>query len=323
MEAKISQGPEFTILYFHKAHSATDHVCEKDQSKYLKFQQNLKFQLWIGEALSKHKRGQCMDLFKVYIIGKQIMESDRAAFLTFANVWDLLNFWRAVATGFDVQLQGDVTAKASTAAFNKLGFGVNMLGSHFAPLSFSLIPAECESSQAYAEAYRALKAAVRLLIRINICYAPDCNTCRCIQLVREMPNVVAKTGDKTPYQSADKLLPIAAPMGDNSSAWQKFCDEVLKCPSNVCQTHATAIAANNGSHRQHFDAADNYDKFYEYVCRIMRCSFDTMGEGLQALLVEWLRSVNEVRAAEWFQTWWCGPVKGRWLLGHGGVGLTW
>ena len=47
-----------------------------------------------------------------------------------------------------------------------------------------------------------------------------------------------------------------------------------------------------------------------------------MGEGLQALLVEWLRSVNEVRAAEWFHAWWCGPVKGRWLLGHGGVGLT-
>ena len=39
MEAKISEGPDFTILYFHKAHSATDHVCDKDRSKYLKFQQ--------------------------------------------------------------------------------------------------------------------------------------------------------------------------------------------------------------------------------------------------------------------------------------------
>ena len=38
-EAKISFHPKFVILFFHKAHSAQDHICEKDQSKYLTFQQ--------------------------------------------------------------------------------------------------------------------------------------------------------------------------------------------------------------------------------------------------------------------------------------------
>jgi hypothetical protein len=46
------------------------------------------------------------------------------------------------------------------------------------------------------------------------------------------------------------------------------------------------------------------------------------GEHLQTLLVDWLRSVREGRATEWFETWWCGPVKGRWLLGHGGVAMS-
>jgi len=243
-------------------------------------------------------------------------------FLTFANVWDLLNFWRAVATGYDVQLFGDVTGKASTAALNKLGFGVNMLGSHFAPLSFSLIPAECESSQAYTEAYRALKASVRTMISIVTCGNPDCRTCRCIEQVREMPMVVAKTSAE-PYTNKEKKhLPIAVAMGDNSTAWQKFVAETLELESNVCQTHATAIAANNGSHRTHFDSMERYEEFYEYVCRIMRCSFDTMGEVMQSQLVAWLRSVNEVRAAEWFETYWCGPVRGRWLLGHGGIAMS-
>ena len=48
-------------------------------------------------------------------------------------------------------LQTDVTSKASTSAFNKQGFGVNMLGGHIAIWSFSLIPAESESSDMYEQ----------------------------------------------------------------------------------------------------------------------------------------------------------------------------
>ena len=105
--------------------------------------------LWFGTALKAHVQGQCMDLHKVYIlvIGHQILASDRTVFLMFANTFDLLNLFRSVASGYDTQLCGDVTSKASQAALNKLGFGVNMLGSSFAPLSFTLMPAECESQR--------------------------------------------------------------------------------------------------------------------------------------------------------------------------------
>ena len=41
--------------------------------------------VWIGEAIRKHKHeGQCLQLFKVYCIGKQALGSDRTVFLTFA-----------------------------------------------------------------------------------------------------------------------------------------------------------------------------------------------------------------------------------------------
>ena len=74
------------------------------------------------------------------------MGSDHTVFLTFATGYNILNLWRAVGTGYDVQLHGDVTGKASTLAFSKLAFGVNMLGAHYTPLSTSLIPANSESS---------------------------------------------------------------------------------------------------------------------------------------------------------------------------------
>jgi hypothetical protein len=51
--------------------------------------------------------GRCMALFKTYVIGIQILDSDRPVFLTFANLFDILNLWRATGTGFGVQLQGD------------------------------------------------------------------------------------------------------------------------------------------------------------------------------------------------------------------------
>ena len=49
-------------------------------------------------------------------------------FLTFPNLYKLLSIFRSLAAGHDVQLLGDVTAKASTEALNKLSIGVNMLG---------------------------------------------------------------------------------------------------------------------------------------------------------------------------------------------------
>ena len=103
------------------------------------------------------------------LIGRQILASDRTVFLTFANAFDLLSLFRSVASGYDPQLCGDVTSKASQATLNKPGFGVNMLGSSFAPLSYTLMPAECESAYAYREAYHHTKAAVCHVISLPSC----------------------------------------------------------------------------------------------------------------------------------------------------------
>jgi hypothetical protein len=46
---------------------------------------------------------------------------------------------------------------------------------------------------------------------------------------------------------------------------------------NPCK-HATAIAANNGSHKKFFDDTNkNYEQFYEFVNSIMCCSFASVG----------------------------------------------
>ena len=62
--------------------------------------------------MKAHQLGQCLDVHKVFIIGGQILASDRKVYLTFANTFDLLNIFLSVASGYSIQLCGDVTSKA-------------------------------------------------------------------------------------------------------------------------------------------------------------------------------------------------------------------
>ncbi len=80
----------------------------------------------------------------------------------------------------------------------------------------------------------------------------------------------------------------------------------------VCQTHTSAIAANNGSHKKHFhDMAMIYNAFPEYVCSIARISFKHAGTHIQLLLVEWLQASGEGEASTWFREFWVADGKGR------------
>ena len=63
--------------------------------------------------------------------------------------------------------------------------------------------------------------------------------------------------------------PISTPLFDNID-YGRFAVEILKTLATVCQTHLTGIAANNGTQRKHFKERKHYEKFYDYVCRIMR-----------------------------------------------------
>ena len=35
-----------------------------------------------------------------------------------------------------------------------------------------------------------------------------------------------------------------------------------------------------------------------------------------------VEGVNERRAADWFARYWCGQIKGRWLMANGGIAIT-
>ena len=93
-------------------------------------------------------------------------------------------------------------------------------------------------------------------------------------------------------------------------------------PARVRNTHVSAIPANNGTFKKRFKSQDVYKQFYELVLRLKDCSYEDAGVKLQDRLCHWLAEQGEEEVADWFAAWWCGPVKGRWLLGNGGYGLV-
>ena len=107
------------------------------------------------------------------------------------SLLDILNSLGHVEqqAGYLVQLLCDVTSKASTAALNKLAFGVNMLGGHFAPWTCTLIPAESESEAAYSAAYAASKNATRAVMRLPLCEDDDCLTYHAAEPTQAWPSI--------------------------------------------------------------------------------------------------------------------------------------
>ena len=120
--------------------------------------------IFIGNAVSKpHTEGPGgemsgpSDMFKICIMGRQKM--DRTVFY-FRKYSEFTEYISISSSGYAEQLHADVqvTLKDSKAALNKLGFSVNMLGCHFAQVTYSLFLAEFESSEANTQAWIASKA---------------------------------------------------------------------------------------------------------------------------------------------------------------------
>ena len=213
-------------------------------------------------------------------------------------------------------IQGDSTGKASSSAFNKLRFGITRVGGHTTTWTDTLIPAETESEAAYTQAYKVSNKALRALLDLSVCECSECESCTILGEIQNHPLVRACMVGP-PYKD-HKELPVSKVLGDGHSGWLNFVRKILKIAANLCNTHATAIGAQNGTQRAHFTDDTIYDKWYSYVCRIKDIAFEEPGHHVQTMLHDWLMLQDQEEAAVWQSQWW-GGARGRWLLGNGGI----
>ena len=70
------------------------------------------------------------------------------------------------------------------------------------------------------------------------------------------------------YATGQHKLPISHGLSDNLWVFQDFMENVLDIEAELCQTHTTAIAANNGT-SPILQRWREYEKFHEMLCDIM------------------------------------------------------
>ena len=152
-----------------------------------------------------------------------------------------------------------------------------------------------------------MRRALRALTAVKTC--DSCECCRCISDL--LTDHIVKCALSSPHYVTKHKLPISHGLSDNAWAFQNFMKNLLDIKAELCQTYATAIAANNGTHCKYFKDDEKYEKFYEMLCVLMLITCNPAGYYLQSLLVQWLRANVDDLCAHWFETHWTGPVKGR------------
>ena len=80
----------------------------------------------------------------------------------------------------------------------------------------------------------------------------SCECCRCITNILSYLNVKCMLCCQH-YATGKHELPISQGLSDNSRVFQNFMKSVLGIKAELCQTHTTTIASNNGTHRKYFE----------------------------------------------------------------------
>ncbi len=105
---------------------------------------------WFPTLFEKHNaRGSDfhLDMYDVFVIGKDINAAEDIVYLNFSSLWHLCNIIRNIAAGWIFQLNGDATFKVCRHTVALLCLGVNSLGNVNNTICWAIIP-EAESTVA-------------------------------------------------------------------------------------------------------------------------------------------------------------------------------
>ena len=174
-----------------------------------------------------------MDIFAPVVIGSDIKARHDVVHLNITSPWFLCNIFRSYMSGWSTQLNGDNTFGFCRSAVDMIGLGVNSIGGHNNPLTWSIIPKGSEGSITYDLTFEETQAAaIEMFERITSC--SDCALCKTLDVIRAHPDVVKYT-KSTKYR--DAKLHIDSAQCDNHLGWQKFAREQLGLSANICKNH--------------------------------------------------------------------------------------
>ena len=164
-----------------------------------------------------------------FIVAHSIDESS-GVFMAISSFSMLMNPLKAMLSGWQVQIQGDVTFKVCREDVALLGFGVNSMGAKYNLCALSLIPQSAEDQRAYSETWKAVNRSIEMLLRkFKRCPLKDCMLCDII-------TVILQAGEVQELLSQDHFaIPVALAGSDNNLSLWKLISHMQPC----CNVSAT------------------------------------------------------------------------------------
>ena len=174
-----------------------------------------------------------LDLFSPVVIGSDIQARNDVVHLNVTSPWFLFNVFRMIMSGWGGQLNGDTTFGFCRTTVDMIGLGVNSIGGHNNPLTWSIIPKGAEGSITYDLTFEETQDAALEIFDI-VTFCSGCAFCKALDEIRQHPDVVKYTHTS---KFKEAKLPFTSAQCDNHLGWQKFARDVLGLDANICKNH--------------------------------------------------------------------------------------
>jgi hypothetical protein len=162
-----------------------------------------------------------LDLHQMVCIGNQW--SRGVTFMELTTPHFIFNFARAIASGWELQIQADESYDFCSSELGVIVLGVNSLRGIFRPVSWSLV--RNESLDAFGYAYNGIRASVFSLLKpgaLRMClHGEACEFCEQVHNLQQSQHVGNVLKD--PRQR----LPVKKAGADNTTKWSKFANAQL------------------------------------------------------------------------------------------------
>ena len=157
-------------------------------------------------------------------------------FISFTNVWMILNYFRKIESEWPMQIVADATFRFCDRDIGLVGIGIVLPGGKFQPLNYSLVPTE--SAQSYSLAWASYeKSAIYFARKFRHCEDRTCTTCADIDNVLHAARVRELLRSDAVQQ--ENRLPVDCTISDNNKAWQHVATHDMGLLALKCITHLT------------------------------------------------------------------------------------
>ena len=261
---------------------------------------------WLKTKVQKHNDPEDpyhLNPNEVVVIGKSFDVAKQRVHLNMATPFSLFNYIRALASGWSITIAGDGLYCVCKADFGMTILSAVALGGHHHAICYAIVPGE--TSEAWHSVWQGVvKALHYLMTKPILCEDAACKFCVMVRGCLQQPDVQAFM--RLEDFKSKSNFPVNVAVSDQIKSWPKFVSEAFDGETKTisCHVHHVGIGHTRNIAKRYMvgaNAAALQEQFYALWARSVATPYPELKPLVQKKIFQWLRSVKQPKAAQWFQ----------------------